>query len=127
MADKPLSAREAALIEQARAELAQKTRAQAGAPAAPQLSDPPAGRVERATPAAARNPNASGTGIAPEPQRAAPAATLDPAERVDLLINAARAETARLRRRQRLLYVWIPGAFIALAGLWTLLWMWQQL
>ena len=91
MADKPLSAREAALLAQAsRLALAQ--------------TDP----VE---PAAA----------------AVPAPGSDAAARIAALMEAARAETERNRRRQKMLYVWVPFAFMAVSGLWTLLWMWNKL
>ena len=43
------------------------------------------------------------------------------------LMAAARAESERLRRRQRQLYVWVPVAFMCVVGLWTLLWMWHRL
>ena len=40
---------------------------------------------------------------------------------------AARAETERLRRRQRQLYVWVPVALMSVIGVWTLLWTWHSL
>ena len=63
--------------------------------------------------------------VAPDGATFAP--TLDPAERVAALFAAARAETERLRRRQRQFYVWAPVAVMAVAGLWTLVWMWLKL
>jgi hypothetical protein len=51
----------------------------------------------------------------------------DAAERAALLMAAARAETGRNRRRQKMFYVWVPFAFMAAAGMWTLLWMWNKL
>ena len=51
----------------------------------------------------------------------------DHEERIAALMAAARTETERLRRRQRRLYVWLPVAFMSVAGLWTLLWMWHKL
>ena len=93
MADKPLSAREAALL------------AQASRLALPQ-TDP----VE---PAAAADP--------------APAPGSDAAARIAALMQAARAETERNRRRQKMLYVWVPFAFMAVSGRWTLVWMWTKL
>ena len=97
MAADKLSAREAALIAQSRAELG-KT---AAAPAAEQPSAP--GTVERAAPAA------------------------DPEQRIAALMAAARAESERLRQRRHRLYVWVPTAFTSLVGLWALLWMWHRL
>jgi hypothetical protein len=89
MPSKNLSAREAALIAQARAGQPQKVSA---------------------------------------PAQAAPAAPgADAAERAALLLAAARAETGRNRRRQIMLYVWVPFAFMAVTGMWTLLWMWNKL
>ncbi|OGA34069.1 MAG: hypothetical protein A3F75_12340 [Betaproteobacteria bacterium RIFCSPLOWO2_12_FULL_64_23] len=63
--------------------------------------------------------------VAPDGATFAP--TLDPAERVAALFAAARAETERLHRRQRQFYVWAPVAVMAVAGLWTLVWMWLKL
>jgi hypothetical protein len=47
--------------------------------------------------------------------------------RAAALIAQARAETERLRRRHKMLYVWVPFAFMSVTGLWTLLWMWLKL
>ena len=110
MAENKLSAREAALLAQARDEV--RKHAAAGAPTA---------RAEAAAPAVPSLPAATGASVAPQP------AVADPAGRLAALMEAARAESARLRVRQRKLYVWAPVAFIALLGLWTLLWMWQRL
>jgi hypothetical protein len=121
-----LSAREAALIAQARAELEKKSSVQPAAPPPPRASasraegPAPLARAERAAPVAATEPGAP---AAVEPV----APVLDVAERTAALLAAARAETERQRRRQRQLYVWVPAAFISLAGLWTLLWLWQKL
>jgi hypothetical protein len=52
---------------------------------------------------------------------------VDAAERIAALMAAARAETERLRRRQRRLYVWAPIAFMSVIVLWTLLSMWHRL
>ena len=115
MADKNLAAREAALIAQARAQLQQKAavKTEAGAlepcaPAgAPQAQDP-----TQSHEAASR--------VKPELDLAA-------AQRLAALIAAAGAETERARRRQKLLYVWVPFAFMVATGMWTLLWMWNKL
>jgi hypothetical protein len=89
MASKEFSAREAALIAQARAARPQNISAPTqGAPAVPGA---------------------------------------DAAERAALLMAAARAETGRNRRRRKVFYVWVPFAFMAAAGMWTLLWMWNKL
>lgn len=109
-ADK-LSARQAALIAQARAQLG-KTPVQA--PATAQVA-----RVKRSLPAA---PVENAAGEAPTP-----ASARSPAERLDALMGAARAESQRRRERQRRLYVWVPLAFFSVAGLWTLLWLWNRL
>ena len=99
------------MIAQARAQLG---KAPAQAPATAQVA-----RVQRSVPAAAlENP-------AVEPP--APAPMRSPAERLDALMRAARAESGRQRERQRRLYVWVPVAFFSVAGLWTLLWLWNRL
>ena len=109
-ADK-LSAKEAALIAQARAQLG---KAPAHAPAAAQVA-----RAKRMLPAeAVENP-------AFEAPESAPAR--GPEERLAALMAAARAESARRRERQRRLYLWAPVAFISVVGFWTLLWLWQKL
>jgi len=112
-ADK-LSAREAALIAQARAQMGKTPPAQADPSATVQVA-----RVEGTVPAAP-NPD-----LAPENARSAPGA--DPAERLAALMAAARADSERQRERQRRLFLWVPLAFICLAGLWALVWMWQRL
>jgi len=104
-----ISAKEAALIAQARAEQQEKSDVLPGARAA-------APAVKPSDPAAVE-------AVAP----VAPAPLLDPAERAAALIAAARAETERRRQRQRRLYVWFPVAFICVASLCTLLWMWHRL
>ena len=106
MAEDKLSAREAALIAQARAQLAQNAPAAAAATRAG-LAPAPA---ERAAPGGD-----------------APAVGPDPAERIAALLAAARAESERQRQRQRRLYVWAPVAFMSVLGLWTLLWLWHML
>jgi len=118
MAEDKLSAREAALVAQARAELAQK------APAAPpQLAE---ARPAPAAPAdvAPASPTHAAPGAAPS---GAPAANADPAQRLAALMATARAESERLRERQRKLYLWTPLAFLSVLGLWALLWMWHRL
>ena len=107
MAGDRLSAREAALIAQARAELAQEAPA-----AAPQRT--------ATRPAAAAPAN-------PAPEAAKPAARADPAERLAALMATARADSERLRQRQRQLYQRTPLAFLSVLGLWALLWMWHRL
>lgn len=102
MAGNKLSAKEAALIAAARAALRQPPAVPADAPAAA----PP---------------------VRAEPKPAAAPAALDPEERLAALMAAARAENARVRVRQRKLFVWFPVAFSSVAGLWTLLWMWHRL
>ena len=104
MADDKLSAREAALIAQARAEAQQR----------------PAARADAAAVAASARTEA------PAPP-AAPAANSDPAERIAALMEIARAESERLRRKQRQLYVWAPVAFMSVLGLWALAWLWHML
>ncbi|MBK5104488.1 MAG: hypothetical protein JJE42_09590 [Burkholderiales bacterium] len=108
-ADK-LSAREAALIAQARVQLGKAPPARADSSATVQVA-----RVKRTVPAAP----------APESARSAPGA--DPAERLAALMAAARAESERQRERQRRLYLWAPLGFISVAGLWVLAWMWHRL
>ncbi|MFA5916481.1 MAG: hypothetical protein WC830_23295 [Burkholderiales bacterium] len=103
MSEDKLSAREAALIAQARAALQKKT----------PPSAPPA-RSEAAPVSAA-------------PADASPASSADPAQRIAALMAAARAESERTRQRQRKLYVWAPLAFMSVLGLWTLLWLWHRL
>ncbi len=124
MADDKLSAREAALIEQARAELARKRAA------APQAAPAAAvARVKRTLPAAeieAGAPQALAHAAPGGDKPVAPGGA-DPVERIAAVMAAARAETARTRQRQRKIYVWVPVAFFATAGMWTLLWMWQRL
>ena len=100
-ADK-LSAKEAALIAQARAQVAKSQ-----APAAAQVA-----RVKRTLESTAHS-------------RPAPVET--PAERLAALMDAARAENERERERQRRLYLWTPLAFISVVALWALLWMWRRL
>ena len=116
------------MIAQARAELGRTPAA--GAPATAPLA-----RVER-TPATAAIEAVAPAAIEPvapaaiepvAPDGATLAPTLDPAERVAALFAAARAETERLHRRQRQFYVWAPVAVMAVAGLWTLVWMWLKL
>ncbi len=128
MPDNKLSAKEAALIAQVRAELKQEAavpaKARAAAPLA-RAAPTTAAAIERAAPAAiaAVAPGA----IEPAaPAGARPAPILDPAERVAALMAAARAETERLRLRRRQFYVWAPFAFICAVGLWTLFWVWHR-
>lgn len=40
---------------------------------------------------------------------------------------AARAESERLRQRQRRLFVWAPVAFMSVLSLWALAWLWHAL
>ena len=115
MPDNKLSAKEAALIAQARAELGKTPATPAHAPATAPLAH------AKPTPAAAAIEPVAPTTI----QRVAPA--LDPAERAAALLVAARAETERLRLRQRQRYLWAPAAVIAATALWTLIWMWLKL
>ena len=117
--DSKLSAREAALIAQARDELARQAavRPDASAPAV-QAS------VPITPPAAAAAPSAD----SPQPDDPAPppaaAAAPDAAERAAALLAAARAETELLRRRWRRIYVWMPVAVLAAIGLWLLFLLW---
>jgi len=110
MADRQLSAKEALLIAQARAELQQATAAQP-APEAP------AERPQRLASPAAATPLV----------QAMPATGAAAEERIAALMAAARADTERARRRRKLLYVWLPFAFMAISGIWTLVWMWSTL
>ena len=43
------------------------------------------------------------------------------------LIAQARAESERLRQRQRRLFVWAPVAFMSVLSLWALAWLWHLL
>jgi hypothetical protein len=137
-----LSAKEAALLAQVRAELGKKPAAQADTaaphPGTPQQSPgqsiagaegaAPVARARPAAPLARAGQAAPIASIEPvAPAGARPALILDPAERVAVLMAAARAETERKRKRQRQLYVWVPAAFVCIIGLWTLLWMWYKL
>ena len=97
-----LSAKEAALIAQARAQVAQSQAARAAQVA----------RVKRPPEGAAQT-------------KPAPAET--PAQRLAALMDAARAENERERERQRRLYLWIPLALLSVVALWALLWMWRRL
>ena len=124
MAGDKLSAKEAALIAQARAGLEQKPGVPPGAPATAPVAPvakrgAPGAGVEGAAPAAAIEDVATGG--------AAPARSLDPAERIALLMAAARAETERRRKQHKMFYLWVPVAVISVTGLWTLLWMSQKL
>jgi hypothetical protein len=107
-ADK-LSAKEAALIAQARAQLGK-----AQAPATTQVA-----RVKRTLAAAPAEDLAA--------DAAATAPVRTPAERVAALMAQARAESERERERRRRLYLWTPLAFISVVGVWALLWMWHRL
>jgi hypothetical protein len=114
MADKGISAKEAALIAKARAELLQKPAVEAKTAAA-----------SPGAPADGQKQPVRSATVAPVGEsKAAPAAT---AERVAALMAAARAETERERKRRKMLYVWVPFAFMAVTGMTTLLWMWQKL
>lgn len=149
MPNDTLSAREAALLARARAELGKNPEVHADA-AAPRPGSPAAQRdtaqrapgrsiagaegaapVARVGPAA---PVARAERVAPVAAieivtfgGATPAPAADPARRVAALMAVARAETERLRRRRRQLYVWVPVAFMSVVGLWTLLSMWHRL
>jgi hypothetical protein len=138
-----LSAKEAALIAQARAQAGKQATTQVDTAAAVTRARSAAAfaRAERAAPVAAIDPVARGAtssvasgaissaasgAIGPIASGgAAPAG--DPAQRVAALLAAGRAETERLKQRRRRLYVWVPVAFISAVGLWTLLWMWHRL
>ncbi len=117
MADKGMSAKEAALIAQARAEV-QKSAAVRAEPASSRASAArPQGQVlQPPEPSEAASPV----------EAAIPAPPADAADRIALLMAAARAETERVRRRQKMLYVWAPFAFIAIIGTSTLLWIWNK-
>jgi hypothetical protein len=143
VADNKLSAKEAALIAQARAELEKKSTVQAGAAAttpvaraAPHRPNPPVARAEaagtlaraeRAAPAATIEPVAPAAIEPVAPDGATPKISLDPAERVAALMAAARAETERQRRRHKMRWLWAPVAVMSVTVLWTLLRMWQKL
>ena len=114
MPNDKLSAKEAALLAQVRAELGKCTVAQAGTEATG-----PVAFAGQAAPVATIQLVALGG--------ATSAPGTDPAARVAALLAAARAETERLRRRRRRLYVWVPVVFMSVFGLWTLLWMWHRL
>jgi hypothetical protein len=118
--DNKLSAKEAALIAQARAGL---ERTPAERPAA-------AAMPARAEPAPAPAADAAASTVAIEkssPNGATPDPSADPAERIAALLAAARAESEGRRQRQRRIYVWAPVAFVSMVGLWTLLWLWHRL
>ena len=114
MAKDKLSAREAALIAQARAELGRNP---ATAPQRAEASPARFAEAKTAPPAAAPA----------LPQHAAPAANADPAARLAALMAAARADSERLRQRQRRLFVWAPVAFMSVLSLWALAWLWHML
>jgi hypothetical protein len=123
MADEPLSAREKALIAQARAEL-QKNAAvkmEAAASCAP-VAEPglPAGASQ---PQCMQRPAET---VAPA-AAACPAPGVDAAQRIAALMAVARADTERARRQRKMLYVWVPFAFMAVVGMSTLVWMWNKL
>ncbi len=128
MPNDKLPAKEAALLAQARAELAKNPRAHAHAAAAPGSQ-----AAQRDTaPRAAGGSIAGANGTAPAGViqivtlgGAARAPATDPARRAAALMAAARAESERKRLRWRRLYVWVPLAFMSAVGLWTLLWMWH--
>ena len=131
MSDDKLSAREAALIAQARAQLGKTPAAREDAAATA-----PVARADRMLAAAAIEPVAplSVEPVAPlrriepvAPGGAQPAPAADPAERIAALIAAARAETKRQRQRRKMLYVWVPFACMAVTGISTLLWIWHKL
>lgn len=120
--DNTLSAREAALIAQAREELKKRSGVQAGAQATASVA-----RVKRTLAPAAIEAAAPGAVERAAPTGAKAAPGLDAAERVAALMAATRADNERQRRRQRQLYLWTPLAFMCVAGLWTLIWMWNRL
>jgi hypothetical protein len=107
MSDNKLSAREAALLAQARAELGRKSAQQ------------PAAAADAAAPSDAVDD--------PALNRATPAPVADPVERIAALLAAARAESEGRRQLQRRMYVWAPVAFVSVIGLSTLLWLWHRL
>ena len=131
MAADKLSAKEAALIAQAREQLglppAAGAKAQSAAPVARVERALPAAAIDRAAPAALEPlaPESAGNAAPDAGNSAKPGPVLDAAERVAALMAAARAESERLRQRRRKLYRWAPVAFLAILGLWTLLWMWH--
>ena len=98
--------KEAALIEQARAEFAQRVAPGAGARSS--------AKADAVAPAAR-----------PAVEAAVPSTAADPEQRVAALLVAARAQSERLRLRQRRIYVWAPVVIFYIVGLWTLLWLWQ--
>jgi hypothetical protein len=119
MAENKFSARETALIAQARAELERKSAQQ-----------PAAAPLARAEPAPAPVADAAASTVAvekPALNGATPDPAADPAERIVALLAAARAESEGRRQRQRRLYVWAPVAFVSVVGLTTLLWLWHRL
>jgi hypothetical protein len=118
VADNKLSAREAALIAQARADLAKKP----AAGAAPQPRPPPQTSGQPGAAAAPERTRAAAPVV-----RALQAAPAPAAERAAALMAAARDETEHLRQRRKALYLWVPVAFISATGLWTLFWMWHKL
>ena len=149
MPNDKLSAKEAVLLAQVRAALANKPAARAGAaarqpgtPAAPPdtLRQAPgrsiagaegAAPVARARPAV---PLVSAERVAPVAAieivtlgGATRAPATDPAKRVAALMAAARAESERLQQRRRQLNVWVPVAIMSAVGLWALLWMGHRL
>src|SRR5487761_2102312 len=120
MSENKLSAREAALIAQVRAELELKSAQRPAAAAAP----PRAGPAPAPAAGAAASPDAVDD---PALNGATPTPVADPAERIAVLLAAARAESEGRRQRQRRLYVWAPVAFVSVIGLSTLLWLWHRL
>jgi len=138
--DNKPSAREAALIALARAELGKNPGVHAD-PAGPPPGSPAAQRdMAQRSPG---GPIAGSAGAAPVrlAERTAsagviqvvtlggksPAPATDPAQRAAALMALARAENELNRRRRRQLYVWVPLAFVSAIGLWMLLWMWLRL
>ena len=130
MARETMSEKEAALIAQARAELAKKSKQGNGT-----VSEPAAaGRPVQATPAAqggarvetATVAHTSRPAVAVKPVIAAPPATtvppvaIDPMERVAALIAAEREATAEKRKRHRLVFLAIPAAIACMAAIWIL-------
>lgn len=120
--DNKLSAREAALIAQAREELKKRSGVQADAQATASVA-----RVKRTLAPAAIEAAAPGAIERAAPTGAKAGPGLDAAERVAALMAATRADNERQRRRQRQLYLWTPLAFMCAVGLWTLIWMWNRL
>jgi hypothetical protein len=127
-----LSAREAALLAQARAELGRNSKVHAhsaaplpGGQAAQRDTAPqPDGRSSAGAHPAA--PTGSLIQIVTLGGATRAPAT-DPARRAAAVMAAARAETERLRRRRRRLHVWVPLAFMSAIGLWILLQVWHRL